>query len=281
MNSSLEKQLVQYETASRGQLSAPGSLSSWAGYAAAASATLAMTATAEAGVLFTIETNSVTWGVPNATYTNQVGTDALDVDGVLGANQLNAGDDFALRATYGVGPTAVSSWISYYGTGVPVPSSYFGQAGIEVLAADARLALDSSGYVRRFDPFAAVTWSDFDNAAEFGDIAPIATGIYDAVGTGTETGDWAAGEIAYAAFMIGPWNTNGFPPANQDVVVGWLQLGWDAPSLTTYASGVVVRNYPTEPSTTDVAIKIPAAHPLALLAAGAFGIAAFRRKRAN
>jgi hypothetical protein len=265
MPSSQGTKLDQYSIAARGQMRVGHKAASWAGFATAAGATLAMSGVAEATIIYSGTQNI------NLALTNPVGgstsqSTAIDLDGD-GQNDVIFGLQHrtAAAAPNGVQRLGGGGFLSGLGT-------TNGRAVFSTTGATSNVRQLSAGNI-------------IGPGGTFG-------GSSSALAQGTFTFAAVTGGVATttsATTITGPWNlnVNGFVGVqfqhNGADHYAWIRLSFEDRSPTNgQADRLTIVDWAYQ-ATEGFGIKagqtVPEPTPLALLAAGAVGIGSFRRKR--
>jgi hypothetical protein len=267
----LTDRLDHYSTTAKGQVAKGPSMTQIAGYASAAGAGLAMASAADAAIVYSgvqnimVSLDPAVQATGSATY--QITGTGIDMDG--------GGDDFNLLAGF-VGAIDGPSSAKYVGAGYLEPD-----AGAEFLGGTGGVAganLASGALIGPGGAFA-------DTNAGYGRQAVYSGGTLTG---GLASGNFAAGTTGFVGIQLGSGN------------YGWIRLrlddlGPNQPFATTLAGGGLLpigngQGYIDKVTVVDWAYddsgaairagQIPEPGSLALLAAGAAGIGAFRRRKA-
>jgi len=261
------RNLDQYRISARSQLRVGHKAASWAGFATAAGAALAMSNVAEATVLYSGAQN-LTFGLTdgNAASTNASRDIDLDGDG-----NVDVTVNLEHRTSGGV--SAGFSGVTNLGGGA------FLQVGVPGNQLISGFSANSFGFARKLSsgqtigPIATFPGSSTDLIAQ-GQFA--AAGFSNGSLTGStlaDPGAWALSSSAFAGVR--------FQRAGSDQF-GWIRLHFADTTNNGLADTATIVDWAWE-STSGKSIQAgnaPEPAPLALLAAGALGIGAFRRKKA-
>ena len=265
----LSDRLGQYSITAQGQIARGRSFGDIAGYAAAAGAGLVMAGGADAAIIYSGVQNVSVQIDPTlqgtSPFNNSVGSAAIDMDG--------GGDDVNLRLNFiGNNPGTLSGvTTSYYGIAIVV-----GAGGGEFLAG----TTNNSASV---------------NGANFAAGAVIGGGVFSAGSAGLvhsqkHIGSAASSAIDLGNFQLGQIGFVGIQLASGNY--GWIRLliedlgdnnpfgGAGGLPGTGYPDRITAIDWAYEDSGAPIyAGAVPVPTPLALLAAGALGLAAFRRRK--
>lgn len=264
------RKLDQYSIAARGQMRVGHKAATWAGFATAAGATLAMSGVAEASIIYSgaqgtvVQLGNPVGGSTSASY-------AIDIDGD-GQNDVNVGVQHrvASAAPDGAQRLGGGGFVAGLGLTGPTRANFLVTSAVTATIADARQL--SSGQT-------------IGPAGGFG-------GTSSALAQGTFTFAAVTGGVATTVSATtvgpGPWNLNvnrflgvQFQHNGSDHYA-WIQLAFEDRAPTNgQADKVTIVDWAweNEAGTGIEAGNAPEPTPLALLAAGAVGIAGFRRKR--
>ena len=272
-HTNLQERLDRYGITARGQIARGPSVGEIAGYAAAAGVGLVMAGGADAQIIYSgirnLEFNINPAAVANARAFKSIVSATIDLDG--------GGADASVRLSF-YGKAATGS----------ATATYYGFGGL-IVAGSARF-LGSSVLL------GVLGGSNVPKGAQIGP-----SGVFSASSAGL-----VRGEALIGGTPQGPYDLGHFQLGQKGIVgirlasgnYGWIRLRIDdlgdnnpfdgytgtpnAPLLSGahYPDRVTVIDWAYEDSP-GAAIEAPAPTPLALLAAGAVGIAAFRRRKAR
>jgi hypothetical protein len=258
-------------------------LSSWPVYAAATGAALASGTTAAAGIIYGFAGfPSVTANIPVNGYTSAY----VGFDNSIGS--LNVGYWApSLFAVHGYS----SSYSSYRRGAVGISSCYCQLNFIVDLPVGG-----GPPVIHRFNSLQAISAGPTSNPFLFASVGVLAAKC-EAPGPGFCAPDTAvvdtqwgpAGVYGFAGFRT-PGATTG--PTTAPIVTyryGWIRLKWDADGVTSYPNSITALDWALEDSGAAIlagdtgpaaAVPEPGALSMAVLAAGAAGILAWRKRRA-
>jgi len=274
MPSSQGNKLDQYSIAARGQMRVGHKAASWAGFATAAGATLAMSGVAEASIVYS-GTQNITLELANPIGTSTFKNATIDIDGDKKADVVLALQHFTSKSlTAGDDGTSVR-----LGGG-----GFFSQA----LASNPAAFSITSSIGAGGNSF-AVKLSSGQNIGPAGNFG----GASSAIAQGTFTFASVVGGNVVGASTVGPapWalSSNGFVgiqfTRNGADHYGWIRLAFEDRPVNSLTNGladkltIVDWAWESEAGISIEAGAAPEPTPLALLAAGAVGIGSFRRKR--
>ena len=270
MPSSQGTKLDQYRIAAKGQMRVGHKAAGWAGFATAAGATLAMSGVAEATIIYsgTAQNISVSLADPPGAWSLQSASlNAIDIDND-GQNDVN----FTVQNKVATG--APRDDVFLLGNG-----GFFSGLGSTTRAAFSATAATSTANAQQLSAGQSIGPSGI-----FG-------GSSSAIAQGTLTFAAVTGGVATTASATtktGLWtqNVNGFlgvqfQHANA-THYGWIRLNFEDTDNDGQLDRITAIDWAYQ-ATEGFGIRagqtVPEPTPLALLAAGAVGIAGFRRKR--
>lgn len=277
-NTSLTHKLEQYSNTDRGQNTRAKSATEWAGYAAAAGASLAMAGTADATIIYS--------GVQNITaQINPAATPVTSSSGVFASASgfsFNMGASVLSATVAFFGSTLAGNAAKYSGGGVIQGAAFLGASG----SANSGL-LGAS--------FLEASHADIGPGGNFSTNAAgrVRYNTVSAIGTGSTY------NLTFGNFPLGVTGIAGVQLASGNY--GWIRLkledlGLNQPFATllgaplgdgqNYADKITVIDWAYEDNGApihagDNGQTVPEPSALALLAAGAAGIGAFRRRKAE
>jgi hypothetical protein len=276
-NSNLSERLGRYSITARGQIARGPSIGEIAGYAAAAGAGLVMAGGADAAVIYSgvrntpIELHAASFAPEQASPLNLAATPyGVDIYGTSGA-EFSVRLNFHAEAAPATQSNAAHT--TYYGIGANVIANP--AAGAKLLGADS-----SGSSLNGLNLPAGMLISA--GAGNFGASSAGWSSRKQRVGGATggtgPAGYLTPGATAIVGFMLGNGN------------YGWIRLLIENtfPKHPLDDGGNMPGNYPDRITVIDwayatdgdpITAGVPAPAPLALLAAGAVGIAAFRRRK--
>ena len=255
--------LNEYRRLSQGQADRLGRsrATPWGGYAAAVGASLTMAGSADAAIIYSGVQN-ISISIP--TMTNTSNSTAIDLDG--------GGADVLLRLRYLLDPNTgadgygTSGVASLYGIGAAV-------AGVSELGTGGQQARPAALDFASGASIGATAFASGGGGILFGDIyritfnpagpsfLPDGDGIY---------GRWNLGGSTFAGFRLGTALDHKF---------GWVRLRVDDQDMNGYPERMTAVDWAYDDSGAPIqAGAVPEPGSLGLLAAGAAGLAAMRRR---